>query len=195
MEIKAYECNNCGREIKPHDTYFRLSAVIKTPKEKIEKNFCSLDCANRWNLIHKGEMHLKETLEKEIKVAFEEEKEHVEKGRKAAEEQEKINEIKQGTVTYKKKEKPEVEVKYKEEFKPEEYIENQEFYVKKEDFDTIKKTIHEIKSQDPSMARVDDSDVYEIEPETRKLKLRKMPRTILDRLKEKKIILDYYKPL
>jgi len=45
------------------------------------------------------------------------------------------------------------------------------------------------------MSRVDDSEFYEIEPETKKLKIRKMPRTVLDKLKEKKIILDHYKSL
>ena len=45
------------------------------------------------------------------------------------------------------------------------------------------------------MPRVDDSEFYEIEPETKKLKLRKMPRTVLDRLKEKQILLEYYRML
>ncbi len=137
--------------------------------------------------------HKEHDLEQEIEDAVEEEKE-AEETEKEVEHQEIIQGIKQDE--YEKKEKPKVEEKYKEEFKPEEYIENQEFYVKEEeDFDTIKKTIEEIKSQDPTIASVNDSDIYEIEPETRKLKLRRVPKTVLDRLKEKKIILDYYKEL
>ena len=59
----------------------------------------------------------------------------------------------------------------------------------------VKDALESVRKDMPGMPEVTDSDFYEIEPETKKLKLRKMPRTILDRLKEKKVILDYYKQL
>ena len=127
-------------------------------------------------------------LEKEIEEAIQEEKEHVEEGQKIAEAQEQSNGVKQEMQEYQKKEQQE---KYAAEKPQIGYIENQEFYIKKdEDFDKIRETIQEIKSQNPAMSRVDDSDVYEIEPETKKLKLRKRPRMGVERLKEKKVILD-----
>ncbi len=142
----------------------------------------------------KQKLQTKETLEQEIKEAIEEEKEHVEEAQKIAEEQEKIDETKEAQP-YKKVETP--QEKYSEGKKLQtDYIDNQEFYIKNEkDFDTIKNTMQELKAQDPSMSRVDDSDLWEIEPETKKLKIRKMPRTILDMLKQKQIVIDYYKVL
>ena len=139
----------------------------------------------------------KETLEGEIKEAIEKEKEHVEEGQKIAEEQEKVEEIKQETAPYEKKETPkETQLYEKKEVPPTEYIENQEFYVKNDkDFDKIKNTMQEIKTQDSSMSKVDDSELWEFEPETKKLKVRKMPRSVLDMLKQKQIVLDYYKML
>ena len=138
-----------------------------------------------------------ENLEEEIEEAIEKEKEHVEEGQKIAEQQEEVNEINQEKATYVEKETPKEAQPYeKKEVPPTEYIENQEFYVKNEkDFDTIKSTMQEVKSQDPSMSKVDDSDLWEFEPETKKIKLRKMPRTILDKLMEKRIVLQYYKQL
>jgi len=191
-------CNQCGKIIKES---FKVSVTRKKGKAVSEKKFCSLKCANQYSTLHG--VHAKHNLEQEIKEAVEEKKEVVEKGQKIAEQQEGIGEIKQETATYGKKKTSE-DVRYgKKEFKdlyslekkPQtEYIENQEFYVKNEkDFDKIKDTIKEIKSQEPSMARVDDSEFYEIEPETKKLKLRKMPRGVLDRLKEQKLFLSIIK--
>jgi hypothetical protein len=76
------------------------------------------------------------------------------------------------------------------------YVTPQEFYVKnEEDFGKIKESVQEVKSQLSGMSKVDDSEFYEIEPETKRLKLRKKPRDILDRIKEKNILLEFYKIL
>ena len=136
----------------------------------------------------------KETLEGEIKEAIEKEKEHVEEGQKIAEQQEKVDEIKQETTTYVKKETPKETQPYeKKEVSQTDYIENQDFYIKNdEDFDKIKDTIQEMKSQDPSISKVQDSDLYEIDPATKKLKIKSMSKHILEKLKSKRINLDFY---
>ena len=146
-----------------------------------------------------------EDLEKEVEEAIEEEKEHTEKAKKAAEEQEKIEEVKQpaGGIektaeSYKKEESAPGTVYSPQEGQKEQsdYISNQEFYIKNpEDFDKIHSTLQEFKTQDSGMSNVEDSDLWEIEPETKKLKIRKMPRTVLDILKQRQIIIDYYKTL
>jgi len=204
--VLKYKCEQCGKPIKETKDFYKVSAVSKKNKVVSEKNFCSLQCVNRYSELHKDNPHAAHNLEQEIKEAVQEEKEHVEEGQKIAEQQQEVDEIKQETASYTKKailksqqyrkKKPSQDI-YSAGKKPHpDYIEQQEFYIKNpEDFDKIKDTIQEIKSQDPSMARVDDSDVYEIEPETKKLKLRKMPRTVLDRLKEKRVILEYFKIL
>ena len=134
----------------------------------------------------------KETLEGEIKEAIEKEKEHVEEAKKIAEEQEKVEEIKKETQPYKKVETQ--ESKYSPEKKLQtEPKESQEFYIKNdEDFDKIKNTIQEMKSQDPTISKVQDSDLYEIDPTTKKLKIKSMSKHILEKLKSKRINLDFY---
>lgn len=133
----------------------------------------------------------KETLEGEIKKAVEKEKEFIEEGQKIAEEQ-KVDEIKQEAQPYKKIEAS--QEKYKQENEPQtDSTKYQEFYVKnKEDFDTIKSTVQEIKAQDPATSKVQDSDLYELDPETKKLKLKSMSRQIIEKLKAKRVNLDFY---
>ena len=134
----------------------------------------------------------KETLEGEIKEAIEKEKKHVEEGQKIAEEQEKVEEIKQETAKCEKKETP--QAPYTTEKTPQtEYIENKEFYIKnKKDIGTIKNTIQEIKAQDPTISNIDDSKLYEIDPVTNKLKIKKMTKNILEKLRSKRVDLDFY---
>jgi hypothetical protein len=140
-----------------------------------------------------------EGLEQEIKEVVEKEKEHAASAQKISEEEKKVQEASKGLE--KTHETPDEGYKsgakkdYAEKPKTD-YIENQEFYVKnEEDFRKIKDTLKEIKSEDSGLSRVDDSDFYEIDPDTKSLKIRKMPRSVLDRLKEKQVILDYYKIL
>lgn len=149
----------------------------------------------------------KETLEEEIKEAVKEEKGHIGEGQKIAEQQQEINGINLKITSCEKKEVPEKIPLYRKKESPQksvylaekpqtEYIENQEFYIKNEnDFDKINDAMQRLKTQDSGMSRVDDSDLWILDPETKQLKIRRMPRTVLDMLKEKKVVLDYYKPI
>jgi hypothetical protein len=195
------QCDNCGKPIKDKDDLFRLS-IIGKDKKTDEKNFCSLHCASQWSIAKHEEMHREHNIEEEIKESVEEKREILEEAKKEIEQQEILEGAKQEQyskpVAY-LKEHPRHEPMYKEQPQPKEHIENQEFYIKnKDDIDKIKETFAAYKESmgiESGMSSVDDSDFYEIEPETKKLKIRKMPRTVLDQLKQKKVILDYYKQL
>ena|SRR3989338_3300716 len=198
------KCDNCRKEIEENDDVYKVTAVMKKDNIKITKNFCGLKCANAWNLTHKKEPPMKQTLEEEIMEAIVVEKDHVGEGQKIAEQHEKF----EGIAIEKQYEESESSAgqeaynqnkiqqpKYAAEPPKMDYIENQDFYIKREDFDAIKNTMHEIKAQELGMSSVNDSDLWEIEPETKKLKIRKMPRGTLDMLKQKGILVDYYKQL
>jgi hypothetical protein len=135
------------------------------------------------------EKHAHHNLEQEIKEVVEDENIDAQEGEKAAAQPH------EGKVDYKKNEMQQ-ENRYDAGNPKEDYIESQEFYIKNEkDLDKVKDTIKEIKMQESSMSRVDDSETYEFEPETKKIKVRKMPRNTLDMLKQKGIVIDYYKQL
>lgn len=200
---QKFKCGNCGKEIGETDDFYKVTAVMRKGNTEVIKNFCGLRCANAWNLTHKKGKPFRETLEEEIKEAVAEEKESVEEGRKIAEQQEIIREISPEVSKYENVRESGAEKRiYAGNAKPEYasgaektgYIINQDFYVKREeDIGTIQNTMKEIKSQQSGMSSVDDSDLWEIEPETKKLKIRKMPRGTLDLLKQKGILIDYYK--
>ncbi len=196
------KCCQCGKTIGEGKDFFKISAISNNDIAS-EKGFCSLQCVYDYSAAQKDNIHAKHSLEKEIKEAIEDKKELVEAGQKIAEQQKGVNEVMQKTEAYEKKELPK-ETTYKanvpestylqEKIPGTMYLQNQEFYIKNQaDFDKINSELHQIKGQDSGMSRVDDSDLWIIEPETKKLKIRWMPRTVLDKLKEKQIILEYYK--
>lgn len=71
-----------------------------------------------------------------------------------------------------------------------------EFYLRNiKDLDVIKSTIQEYKAE-RGMPALDDSDFYEVEFDTKRLKIRKKGyRDILARIKEKGVLLDYFKEI
>ncbi|MBI2135286.1 hypothetical protein HYU09_04815 [Candidatus Woesearchaeota archaeon] len=204
--VQKFKCDSCGKIIEEAGDFYKVTAVMKKGSEGIQKNFCGLSCANAWSLANKKKFSMKETLEEEIKEAVAGEKENVGEGPKIPEQQEILQDISQKTLKYEKSlqsgamqktysagnAKPE----YASETGKADYIIDQDFYIRREeDIGAVQNAMKEIKSRELGMSRVDDSDLWEIEPETKKLKVRKMPRGTLDMLKQKGIVIDYYKQL
>ena len=108
---KPFVCDECGKKIDTEGDYGKLISVTFVDGRKFRNKFCSLDCFEKWRLLHKKPNGTKEPLEVEVKKMTEVEKESYKEEEEPEDKDEILNGKKHKGVSYKGESKAKYENK------------------------------------------------------------------------------------